>query len=390
MAFGYRRRYGGGFRRRYGGGYNNRPATRTVYVRAPVKRRKRRTVKRRKVMAKPKAKALTRFEVAQVNPFHQDAIGCKIPDANSMPSCCVQMLDTATMTTDAVFGGAVMAFRPYPTGVRVSGASVASATTWTWAAAFGNQTNSTRLSSITGNFSLVRPVAHGIRLTSALSPNTVTGFVHIGIFASDIFNVTTWDFPANVSDLSNIALYKKIPLALLCGKSATIVNRTVDFSSERYFDPASDLVAQGSDISFQTTGWGTIIVFVEGASVATGALQVEMLTHLEAIPLKTGLADASAAARYSPATIGEVTDFVNRSDPVVVSDQNEDGVAHERSGGFFSGVLDAANEYASGNRYEIGQQVFRLANRVARRYAAGGGGYETRGIYTGNLALLNQ
>lgn len=378
----YFRRYGyGGYRPRYRP--RSRYSPRVVYARPVRRRRRKKTAK--KATKKKKSVSMTRFQVATINPFHPDAVGAKLPDANSMPSCPVQMVDTVGMVADGTYGGAAMAFRPFPTGTYIAGASIASATSWTWSAAFGSSTDSSRKTSITSNFTLVRPVAHGVRVSSALSPNTVTGFVHVAIFAGNMFNVTTWDFPTTTAMMSNGTIYKRVPLALLTNKSITIVNRSVDFSNEKYVDPASDVVAQGTDLSFQTTGWGTIIVFVEGAPVNSTAVNVEQLTHLECIPLKSGVADASPAARYNPGTIRVTSDFVNRADPVIISDGNENDVANERST-FFSGVYDAVSERAAAGAYSYG------------RYAAGAGmslisqairGRYAPGVNAGNLSIMN-
>nr|UOF78501.1 coat protein [Cressdnaviricota sp.] len=373
----FRRRGYGGYRRRY----RPRRYTRTVYVRAPARRR-RRTTTRRRTVRKAKAPKMTRFQVAQVNPFHPDAVGAKIPDANSMPSCAVQIADSATVAVDAVFGAACVAFRPYVTGTLVT-ATPSAATTWAWTAGFGGQSNSARQSSITANFSLVRPVAHGVRITSSLSPNTVTGFVHVAIFPGNVFNVTTWDFPTTTTQMINGTIYKKVPLALLCGKSLTVVNRTIDFSNEKYNDPASDNAATGTDMSFNNTGWGTIIVAVEGAPVSSNAIQVEGLFHLECIPLKTGVADASGAAEFNPTTIRVTSNFVNSSEPIVVSDSNENEIAAERLRGFLGGMYDAAADVAGSYAYDAGRAVVGAGLSAAAR-AFGG----TRGIYTGNLASV--
>lgn len=376
------RRFYGRYRRRF----RRRPSyTRTVVVKKAVARRRRRRTKRavsRKVV-KPK---MTRFQVAQVNPFHQDAIGCKIPDANSMPSCAIQICDNVGVNADAVNGVACTAIRPFLTGTFVA-STAAGATSWTWSALFAGQTNSTRRGSITSNFTLVRPVAHGVRVSSALSPNTVTGYVHVAIFSSEMYGETTWDFPTSVSQMSNGTIYKKIPLALLCGKSMTIVNRSIDFSSERYIDPSSDVAETATDNSFQTTGWGTVIIAVEGAPLSSACLQIENLIHFEGIPLKTGVADASPAAAYSPGAIRVTTDFVNRADAVIITDGNENDVMRERQGGFFAGIVDQASELTRRYGYQAGRNLVNAGFNAANAYY----GYNDAaqfGTYTGNLSAM--
>jgi len=383
MAYYGRRRYGGGYRRRTS--YRRRRSSRygrtprvVVNMPRPAKRRRRRVAKKKAPM--------TRFQVAQMNPFHPDAVGAKLPDANSMPSCAVQIQDNVPISTDGTNGTGTIAFRPYPTGVRTAAAS-AGASSWAWAPAFGSVANSVRQPSVVANFSLVRPVAHGIRLTSNLSPNTVTGEVHVAVYASDLYGKTTWDFPANTTEMSNLTVYKRFPLALLSTKSITIVNRTMDFSSEKYVDPANDVAETAGDLTFNTTGWGTIIVSVTGAPVSSSVVQVESLIHLEAIPLKTSVADASPAARYNPATIMRVSEYVDRADPVVVSTSNENDVIRERST-FLGGVADYVSETVSSVAYPAGRAAGRWAVNAGASYVMNQFG-GTAGFNQGNPALMN-
>lgn len=325
---------------------------------------------------------MSRFKLAQANPFHPEAVGVKYPDANSTPSCSIQCADTITLVTNAS-GGTTKGFRPVITGSWVDD----SGTMLSWSAAFGGMQDSSRKSSITSNFNQIRPVAHGIRLTSALSPNSVTGFVHVSLHQPNMFNQTTWDFPTSVAQMCNAVTYKKIPLAVLCTKALTFVNRTVDFSSERYFDPSSDLTATGTDLTFQNTGWGVIIVAIEGAPASQSVVQVEQLVHYEAIPLKSGVADASPAARFSPTVIADTTDFVNNADPIVITDQNENQVLAER--GFLGGMYDAVSDVASRNAYAAGRTVANAAMGYAANAIRGGGGGVWLGNPNGYQALTN-
>lgn len=380
MAYGYgRRRYSSRRRRSYRRrSYGSRTPRVVVNMPRPAKRRRR--------TAKKKAPPLTRFQVAQMNPFHPDAVGCKIPDSNSMPSCAIQQVDNMTLTTDAAFQVAVSAFRPFASATRVTGVA-ASTNSWTWPAAYAG-TNSSRQANIVTNFSLLRPVAHGVRLTSSLSPNTVVGEVQIGIYASEMYGEATWDFPASTSELGNLTVFKKFPLAALCSKSVTIVNRTMDFSAEKYLDPASSVAANGTELTFQTTGWATIVVAVVGAGLSTTAVNVEQIVHFEAIPKKTSVASASPAALLNVATLAQVGEYVDRSDPVVMTDANENAVIRQRQDSFIGGITDQLGEYA----YGAGRGLARMGVAAAMRYAAGyanGGGLAANGIFAGNPAIMN-
>lgn len=361
MAF--RRRYGYRRRRRFNRGtrlsdgrYYRAP--RVVYVKP--RRRRRRTGK--KMKAKPK---ISRFALAQANPFHSDAYGAKIPDANSVPSCAFQTSNTLPLNT----GGTATQARAFRTALineHVTTASSASAGTWTWSAAFAGGSDNAKAASIASNFNVVRVVAQGVRLTCPLSPNTVTGNVHVCVYTPSYFNKTTWDFPVSVDEMSQQPTYKRFPIATICSKACTIINRTVDFSSERYFDPTSDVAATGTDLSFQTSGWGVILVAVDGAPASTNnVIMAEMVTHFEGVPKTGGLATATPAANYSPSEIGRVSQAVNDADAIPITDANENAVIQSR--GFFDGMYDQLSEMG----YQGGRAAAYYGAQAAFSGAAG-------------------
>nr|WAE43285.1 MAG: capsid protein [Cressdnaviricota sp.] len=379
----YRRNYRrSGYRSRRGGyrsGYR-RGSYRSSYRRGSYRRR------RRQIGSFNKMNRLSRFQVAQADPFDAEAVGCKIPDANSMPSCPLQVCDTKTLTTDATYGATVCAIRPFASVYAVDSSAPTAATTWGWTAAYGGAVASTRNSAITANFTLVRPVAHGCRLTSGLSPNSVTGYVHVAIFAGNFFGASTWDFPTNVSQMTNGTIYKKIPLAQLCTQSVTVVNRSVDFSNERYVASSSNVVGNAGDLQFQTTGWGTIIIAVEGAPVSVPVLQIENLIHLEAIPLKSGIADASSAAAYSPQTLADVTNGQNKADPIILSNSNEGEVRSARLPAFMQGMMDTLGDVGSRVAYRAGTATAQYAVGAA---ASAAQAFLWRGNPAAHLTLRN-
>lgn len=350
----YRRRRRSYGRRSYGG---SRPR---IVVMAPnLRTRKRRRVSRKKVAP---ARKITRFELAQSNPFHPNAYGCKIPDANSVPSCAFQAMSSFLMTTDAN-GTSARAYRPVTACERIATSS-STATSWTWNSDYTTGiTANSKQSSITTNFTVVRPVAHGVRITCPLAPNTVLGSVHICVYSPELFGETGWNsvLPKSFDDMSQQAIYKKIPLAALCSKSVTIINRTIDFSSQRYYDPASTLSANATQLEFQTTGWGIILVAVEAANVSTGVVNVETLTHFEGTPKLGGLSIAGMAAPYSESILTNVTRGVSARDDIVESSVQDENAVSAASG-FFRGMqsraseyLNAAESYMSGRAYDVGR-----------------------------------
>lgn len=299
--------------------YRSRPrrATTRRTRRALPKRRRRAPLRR--VQQVPRR--MSKFVLANLDPFNQNADGAKIPDSNTYPSFPVKVEDEVSMTTDAVFGLCARVFRPYSAGLIVSG-TAASASSWTYTAAFGGTTDSVRLSTVNSNFTLIRPVAHGIRLYAPTAPTTTTGFVHVCVYAQSLKN-TTWSFPQNVSQLNNCMFYQRFPLAMLTQKSVTVVNKFLDASATRYLDPASDCAAQYTDVTFQTEGWGGIVVVVEGAPVNTNALVVESIIHAEGLPFVSGLQGSTPAAPYNVQALEEMSRIAGHTPAAVVQGEEE-------------------------------------------------------------------
>lgn len=345
--------------------------TRTVYrtryrsKRAPARRK--RSTRRRRVGVRTNAvrrRPLSKFTLANINPFDQNADGCKIPDANTYPSTSVRVEDEVTSTTDAVYGVFAQAFRPYPTATKIT-ATAASASSWSWTAAYGGASNSSRLSSITSNYSLVRPVAHGLKLYCPAASTTITGFVHVCVYAQSEIG-TTWSYPTSISQMNNCMFYQRFPLSLLTQKSVTVVNKFLDTSATRYVDPSSDVAAQATDMTFQTEGWGAIIVAVESAPVSTSALTLELITHLECTPLASGLNSATPAAPYNIESLQNVSRVAGRTPASFVQGEEE------------SYLQAAANALGRGAYDFLGSTASRYAYSAGRAAAQAGFGYAFR------------
>lgn len=273
--------------------------------RQPYRRRRqsygRRVSSRRPVRRRKQGVTMSKFTLAQIDPFDEKVYGAKIPDANTIPSSTCVVQDDHNLTADATHGVAAQAFMPYLGRVRAVG-TAASSISWTWPSSFGGNSSS-KLSSILNNFNVVRPVAHGIRISSALAPTAVTGMVHVGIYTNSLLGATTWDLPVDISQLGNALWYKKFPVAMLTGKPLTIINKIGDVSSQLYREPAATMVGTGTELNFQTNGWGTIVVACTGVPVNSVAIAVETIIHLEGQPLSTGVLSSSPAADFNPAEL---------------------------------------------------------------------------------------
>ena len=91
--------------------------------------------------------------------------------------------------------------------------------------------------------------------------------------------------------------YRRYPLSTFTQQSLTLVNKFLDQTASRYLDPESDGIATADDDSFQSNGWATIVVAVEGSTVATNVIQAENVLHIEAIPDKNGISTATPRRR---------------------------------------------------------------------------------------------
>lgn len=360
------------------GGSSVRTVYRTRTRRAPARRRRRAPVRRRRSVSTARiargarrARPVTKFALANMNPFDQRADGCKVPDSNTYPSGVIKCEDEFTMTTDATYGLAAKVFRPYPTGMVVN-TTAASANSWSFTSAFGGTSNSTRASSITSGFTVIRPVAHGIRLYAPTAPTSTTGFVHVCIYAQSEFS-SGWSFPQTISQMNNAMFYQRFPLAMLTQKSVTVVNKFLDSSATRYLDPASDVAAQGTDMTFQTEGWAGIVVAVEGAPVNTNALVVESVSHLEGIPFVNSVNIATPAAPFDISALEGVSRSAGQAPGAFV--QGEEAPYMQIAYNAYNGMADQVYAYGNQFAYQAGRYGVGAAFRYASRWLGGNRAY---------------
>jgi hypothetical protein len=303
--------------------------------------------------------------LANINPFDQNADGCKIPDSNTYPSTSIRIEDEVQLTTDATFGGHTRAFRPYLNGHNVV-ATTASANSWTWTAAYGNGNASARLSSVTSNYALVRPVAHGIRITSPLATTTAAGYVHVCVYAQSEAG-STWALPLNVSQLNNCMFYQRFPLSVLTQRAVTVVNKFLDSTSGRYFDPNTDMATPATDLSFQTEGWATILVTIEGAGLSQNCVNVETIIHMEATPLFSGINSASPAAPFNISSLESVSRVAGHT-PAAFLQGEEQSYLSQAAQALGQGAQSAFGDALPRYAYGFG----RAAAGAALRYAGNG------------------
>lgn len=356
---------GRSYRPRYRSTYRRR---RSYRYRRPYRRRYRRrrlTAKQREAAIDKALKPLqmSKFELANLDPFDQNCYGARIPDSNTYPSTALRAEDEVSMSTDAVNGVVTAAFRPFLVSTRVD-ATAAGASNWTWAAAYGGGSDSAKRASIAANYAHYRPVAHGIRLSAPTAPTSTTGFVHIAIYAENLRGAT-WSYPQSVQDMNNCMYYARYPLALLTQKCITVVNKFLDCSSTLYLDPTGLAQAsQDSNLVLQTErGWATIIVAVEGAPINTKVLTVELVTHLECTTLFSGVNTAMPAAPYNVSQLENVSRVAGHA-PGTFIEGERGSYFQEALSSARQGISDAFQEFISENAY--------IGGRHATAFALGG------------------
>lgn len=330
------------------------PARRRARARRPVRRR--RSYVRRSLMRK---RGFTKYEMAQVNPFDPKVEGVKIPDSNTQPSTTSYGEDRVVFTGSATDMAQCKAFMPNPSAIVVQSVD-SSSSAWTWPASFAANTSQVRSSFVT-NYVGIRPVAHGIRISSQAAPTSVTGFVHIAIYPVGQFNQSTWNFPTSLGQMTQLPWYRRVTVSSLTQTPLIVVNKFLDCTATRYFDPLSDLSATGTDTGFQFSGsWCAILVAVEGQPLLTSNLSVETLVHYECLPSF----GSSFGIGTSPAAPFNVEELQETSR---INGQTEASF-YERDDSLRSRIVEAAQAAQSG-AYQAASDFFDAYVLPGARYA---------------------
>jgi len=363
----------------------NRYTARGSFARTPTKRVTRRPMQR--VSRTP----FTAYALAHVDPFDDRCRGIKIPDANTMPSVALTLSQETTMAM--TLGNAnAHAFVPSPAAYEITAAvKNLGSNTWGWGATptsvtipVANQQQSAKFVSLCAGYDLVRTVAHGIRISCGLSPQTVTGFCHIAISARPTLNNFADDwFPKSVAEMSESTWYKRVPLATLTQRPLTVVNKILDTTQTTYASPHRGFIAEGTvntndavatsmAAALQANydrdslnGFATIIVSVEGAPSDSSPLVIETIMHIEAIPRSIGLQTGSIAAPSRPDVLAGVSHMAATT-PAEHFEGQEPGIIARSAAAFGQGAAAAAGNVADSFVNLAGQ-----AGYAATRHAFG-------------------
>lgn len=272
-------------------------------------------------MASSLGRSGSKYLSALADPFNENAEGCKIPDANSQPSVAIKAEDAYVQSTAALETLTACAYNPTTSKQQVVGV-FATASTWTWTAAFGGGTASGKNAKLISDMDLVRPVAHGIRITCGLAPTATTGFLHVAVFAQPLYNQTTWQYPTTIADLANVPGYKRVPLARLTAEGLSINNRPLDCTAQRYVDVDGPSYASAGTMEFQVPNqWCSIVVVAEGVAASSTVLSVENVLHMECIPRSSSISTPNPAASYNPGALGAASQMLAKTKAAVLDSE---------------------------------------------------------------------
>jgi hypothetical protein len=291
----------------------------------------------RKAVAKATGfSSLHPFAAAQINPFSQKAYGARIPDSNTAPSAAFQTYDEYNLPTIGTNANAAALNVMLPvTYVMPTGTLTLNG--WSWGSGYGTQgsgfssASSSKLSAVEANYSAIRPVAHGIRITCPLSLLNATGYLHVCLYADSIFGDTTWSYPTSISQMTSLPGYVRMTLAELCTKPLIYVNRFLSQDAFTYRDPsdsAETQVVSGTAVKTVNTAavpysWMSIMVAVEGApsggsSPGIVAVVIQSLIHWEGTMIAGGLDQQKKPEKDNPPVLSSTTNTVTNLPPAFV------------------------------------------------------------------------
>lgn len=261
-----------------------------------------------------------KFILAQADPFDPKCLGAKIPDTSTVPSTPVADVENVSLPLVVATNQRCWALLPsYNTSI-VS--STEGAAGWTWGAAFAGGATRTKRVAYVGAYELDRPVAHSVRISSAVAPTAATGFVHVAISFESNYQESTWTWPTTTAGMTGCQFYKRVTLASLTQSPLTIINKFTDETAFRYSSansPSGSGTNAGDTNTFQVIGgrsWGALLIAVEGVG-SLAPLNVEHLLLSEAIPRFDSIVMGTNAAPSQPAILagagnmGANTDFVH-------------------------------------------------------------------------------
>lgn len=276
--------------------------------------------------------SLPQFTISQIDPFCPEAFGVKVPDDATAPSCVAFSRSEDFINTSTVGGGGLV-FRYHPISA-VVGLTAVTATTWSVPLTFGGSISVSNGTALQTNFSTLRVVAHGIKITTRQSAFAASGFVHVALVGDNMTYLPTWDYPTSVSAMEYSPYYRRIPISDLIEDEILVVNKFTDRAAFRYIDHnhGDNNTGFGGTLpsytyGYATTGWMAIVVWVEGPASVVAAVDIESIRHYECMSqAATGIISITKAAPNSPAIMAATSYAVEHSEPISVVREDEDNI----------------------------------------------------------------
>lgn len=302
----------------------------------------------------PKKKRMTgldQFTLAQVKPFHADALGVRVPDLNVNSSIPFHVVDRFNFSATTAYSVA-SAFFPWPNVCRADMTVNTTGGTDTWAvpATFGGIAQVTSLASITSTFKACRAAAHGIKLTTQVAPGYAQGNIHV-CWVPQLVGTTTWQFPASVSDMCSMPGYHRFSVASLINNPAFLTNKFLDSTAFEYRVPTQTLGTTNPSGEF-ALGWNFVFIAVENAyntNAATNQVQVEQIMHMEAQPALNQVLLSASPSPSNPAAFARAMNAsahissVQQGRPQEGTEGAADAAREARAGTGMSAMERAAN-----------------------------------------------
>lgn len=322
------------------------------------------------------------------DPFNPQSFGVRIPDSNVVPSVGFNTLDTFTLSSNG-FGGVAALVIPNITYLGARGINTA-AEAWGWGAVYATQSigSTAAVADITGSYSAIRPVAHGVKMSAVQNITAISGTVHVAYGPMSSYNSTGWLAPTSVSQMQKLNGYKRYPLSSLSQSPLVLVNKPMDVTSQRYINP-NDTQYDSSRGAFDfANNWCTCFIAVTGTTASVDVLTVQTLTHYEGI-VATNVASSvltpmATAEPYSPIVMSAASQQISQLplarmgedpqwDKLAVSAINaiEGAQAGFSAGGILGGLGGAITGISMGN-FKMGAALTEYASKQKRAKLASG------------------
>lgn len=272
--------------------------------------------------------SMPQFTMAQIDPFAEESFGTKVPDDSTAPTATAFSRNLLPITVTTANPGMGQLFRYHPANWAVNPTGV-TGTTWTWGTAYAGATVTSNIGALKANYTALKTVAWGLKISCRQNYAVATGMVHIA-HVPDVIDGSTWSYPTSVSALEYAPYYRRIPVADLIQDDVIVNGRFTDATAFRFIDPAIGDAGSGTlaQANFPTPGWLGIMVWYEGNTTIADAIDIEYLAHYEGLPQTTsgtsGVIAATKCSPYSP-TVLAATSFVGENtEPIrVTSECNE-------------------------------------------------------------------